>query len=634
MLGLVIEFPPLADEGLPGYLLRLAKANHVEGSRVMDRFKALSDDSASCLPEEMRIAWTGIFHLLRQPSTERAALWNARTRRYCPHCLAELCYWRAKWDLSLMTTCTIHGCPLIDTCRHCERSHSWRDPSLDQCGGCGAAFAAQNHDCINVDSEGQWLAQQLECRLVPTAPKEGCPLNKHDLKQFHDLVTCLGVRRERRHRSKPMLVGDFHALRVIRPIVKAAEQTLMDWPRGFFSLLDELRTETKEHRWRISRTFGALYRDIYKRLGDPHNEFLRVSLEAYMAEHWLGTLTARNRRLSRALVDEHSWVPIATAVERCGIDRSLILKMIAMEEIPHRRQELPSGRTATVVDLRQLKQREKQLKEVIGQQDLAQLLGLPVTRVHQMLDAGQLSVIGGRPGPRQPWKICRGIVHQLAEIGEGLPLRATQNEEEKTLHEALRYCHAGANRVVKLLRQLINQEIRAVGRMGEPHEIGAWLLASAQRAQLQREVEVEGFISIVASAQILNVKEEVAYALVRHGLIDCVTMPVGRQETRMISRQALISFRERYVLGTELAIQLSISPKMLASRLRAQGLLPVAGPGMENRHCRQNVWQRSPALDLYVEQLKEEKRQRGEQQGSIPDYTSLTHLVCASQSSG
>ncbi|MCY9697708.1 TniQ family protein [Paenibacillus alginolyticus] len=49
---------------------------------------------------------------------------NSLYTKVCPICLDELNYFRKIWDVSIVTTCPIHGCLLLDRCLNCNEMES------------------------------------------------------------------------------------------------------------------------------------------------------------------------------------------------------------------------------------------------------------------------------------------------------------------------------------------------------------------------------------------------------------------------------------------------------------------------------------------------------------------------------
>jgi hypothetical protein len=128
--------------------------------------------------------------------------------------------------------------------------------------------------------------------------------------------------------------------------------------------------------------------------------------------------------------------------------------------------------------------------------------------------------------------------------------------------------------------------------------VGRWLLdkedVASWRARRQEDGQTK--FSIMETAMQLGVKQEVAYALVRAGLLPVVMEAAGRRTAQWVTRAALDQFRRQFVFGAELAKTMQTSPKKLVQVLKAAGVQAVAGPDIDSVPCRQYVWRRCRKL--------------------------------------
>jgi hypothetical protein len=81
----------------------------------------------------------------------------------CTQCLSELGRALAVWEISLVTACHTHGFELIDACPQCNRSISWRRPSLRICV-CGFDFASHQPELAK--TEHIWISRCIEKGLL------------------------------------------------------------------------------------------------------------------------------------------------------------------------------------------------------------------------------------------------------------------------------------------------------------------------------------------------------------------------------------------------------------------------------------------------------------------------------------
>lgn len=109
-------------------------------------------------------------------------------------------------------------------------------------------------------------------------------------------------------------------------------------------------------------------------------------------------------------------------------------------------------------------------------------------------------------------------------------------------------------------------------------EVQAWLAH-------WRESNGRGY-SITDAAGILGIKAQVAYHLVRCGLLESTSSPLT--QVRRVSRDGIAKFEARYVSLVEIAKRSGIAPKQALHHLQIH---PVAGPAIDG--CRQYFYLRS-----------------------------------------
>lgn len=141
----------------------------------------------------------------------------------------------------------------------------------------------------------------------------------------------------------------------------------------------------------------------------------------------------------------------------------------------------------------------------------------------------------------------------------------------------------------------MDQHKAAVGYwLLKPQDLTDWMQHALQKAE-----DFLG-ITVAKAAVLLGVKEEVAYAMVRLGILWSTSVRRGRSTLQMVKPAAIERFRRRYILGPELAVFLRMSPKHITHHLWMNGLQPVAGPSIVKSPCRQYVWPRSKKLVDYL----------------------------------
>ena len=164
------------------------------------------------------------------------------------------------------------------------------------------------------------------------------------------------------------------------------------------------------------------------------------------------------------------------------------------------------------------------------------------------------------------------------------------------LRQIFRYWPWTTGQLAQLLADIQSGRLLPLGRSLSPDGLGGLLF----ERELLRDWfsskfhAAEGEMTITQVAVRLDVKQEVAYALVRAGLLETSARQVGRRTERCVSAESLAQFERRYVFGRDVARQLGCSPKAAAARLADQGVAPVAGPTLNG--CRQLLFERANVM--------------------------------------
>lgn len=592
MHSLAVRVEPAVDEGLMGYLSRLEGANALPANELLRHFKTMSEEDLLHLTftGKRPPGWAAEAAEIGHPSTRPVRVWSHKVWKYCPPCLRSDCYWRGQWSLTLVSCCPLHEIRLVDHCSSCGKRIVRRALLDFCCAECGQPLA--NGIAHATHSRGAlWLATELSDRLNDVRRKKLNDISALGLVELHELALRIGLRATRTERLKPLKVKDASLIAEALPIAREAGGILLAWPTGMRQFLANLRTQNSQRgRWRIQKAVGPLYRDIYKNLGDRCFDFVRSEFEAYIGEEWEAPLARRNRNLSPWIVRRHSWLSIGSAASRIGVPPSLVRRLVGSGELRANEIEHSSGRVSRSVDLNGLTAIRTTLRSALSLQQTAQRLCLGTERVRQLLSAGILRSIGGRPRPGEQWWIDE----------QSLPVPATSVKRRLkvadcgsiAITDVAKYLVADADTFVDLIGAICIGSM-SVGRGHDAARLGEWCVNRAELEAWLLGRRGRRGISLAEAATELGVKQEVAYALSRAGILKTDVVRVGRRYARRVSSEALVEFSNRYVFNTELARRAGTSPRHLAHSLLASGINAIAGPTVTTCRCRQYVWPRS-----------------------------------------
>jgi hypothetical protein len=592
MEKLIYHPQPYKNEGLRGFLLRLVTGNRLAG---INEFRSGGKTSFDKLESVLGITdQTRFEHLLRQQEIGgNHPLWNVRTSRYCPHCLTENAYWRQEWELSLMTVCTHHGCQLVEICNKCNHSLTWHRTNLTRCI-CG--YDLRMATAMQADEQEYKLAQILANKLYGF-DSDIKNLRLLDLKQLHNLIITLGVYANPEHRTA-LRNQKISSLNDAQSLVCVASDVLLNWPKGFYQMLDRIQQfYGADESARLGQRFGRFYSYLYGQHKGREFGFLLHAFENYLEKNWRHALAGRNKRLSGRLRNKHIWVPAITIAKGLGAGLKQITSLIENGEIESSQVTTTKGRTVLCVNRQQLDLIRGLLKDRVDMKMAADILGIQESRVRQLLDHHLLGkVISPQENGGGRWRISRSSLEQILILGSDLPdINSSEFVGKNDLGHALRYWLHKPYLFPRLVIDVIKQELLPIAINSRNSGLKAWVFDDETLRQWildQIRGRRDGAMTIPDAAKVLKIKQEVAYHLVKTGLLGIVI----EQDSlvRLVELKALDEFKRTHVLGIELSRQLGTSSRKLAEALKSKYVLPVSGNWIDGG--RQNIYRRDKNL--------------------------------------
>jgi len=560
-------------EGPRGYRLRLAEANMLSASLTY-----LVELDLASVGEELA-------------SDPERAIWASERARYCPRCLARDGLWRLGWELLFADACSSCGCWLVDTCSACGNNPGWRRESLMRCR-CGAELC--DEVTAAAPSGVARLSLTLEQRVLGSAEVEISELSQMSPVQCQRLIRLIGSYGTLNGQRKPQKVVGSSSVATSWPISSFAAEVLCNWSSdGFHALLDKLRAEASAHdQGRMNGSFGGFYRALYVALRDQAFDWVRNAFEDYVAEHWTGSIGLRNRRLPASVLARMNWMPSQAAAKQLGVSARRMTLLIASGQIEAQQRTTRNGRAYQVVRRSDLAVvRVGNLTEMTLAQ-AADALGLKRQRLAKLLPAVcPVAIKAANRGAA--WAIPRSWVEQWTATLDALPPHTVDARTEVTLDHLLRFCIARDDALARLLLDIESGGLRPLGRVAPHKGLPSLVLG---RSDSMRYADKSGdatraWLTVPEAAERLAVKQEVAYALARLGLIRTDLDRVGRRDVHRVHQRDLDAFREQYVFAREIASTLRRSPRAVVCALDGLGIQPSAGPNVNG--CRQVVYDRA-----------------------------------------
>ena len=590
---------PFPDESTHGYLKRVANANGFGSAGQL----------FSSLCARQQGAFDELCARLRLSIEDRALLFgslpahwahpdiplglahsdfNSTHGRWCPLCLREGGVLLGQWTLKLVCTCPKHGIWLQETCSRCEANLSWSD--VVQYEGrchCGASLLDNHVEEANGDVQALTL---LLCGDASGTGRLAC-LATLSTPAIHRLVRYLGPFQATTRPSHPGQTLDVHRLDVARGLVTGAASLLANWPANLHTKIAELQADAPGSP-SVRRTFDPLYRVLYDALQEVEFQFLRDAFEDYLHIHWWGLICKRNRRMQPEMAKGHPRLSLPQMAKAARVPPSVVRHMVQAELVPSSSAELMSGRHSRSIHLSELQGIKSATDGAMSLEKAARMLSLPTRRVRELISSGLLTPLVSRQlnNGAAAWLIPKGEIDRLHV--QTIP--APGNSKCIPVRDILKYWRLREHEGVALIAALVDEHLHAEGDGQSPVPIGEATLRAAGVKEwlLKHRSEARQDFSVDAAAKTLGIKQQVAYDLVRLGILHSTTVGVLGQR---VSAGDIERFQTTYVSLASLASKARRSPRALLAELSAS---PVCGPTIDG--ARQYFYRRAEIESLPV----------------------------------
>lgn len=562
---LPVRIRPFHGEATIGYLLRVSQANgYVTLSQLVNPFRsfdALCQGLNLSIEERQTLigplsSFRGSTELL---NSQTSVDFNTSLMRWCSLCFQESAHIRGSWLLKISCVCSRHAVVLHDRCPCCGSVQRLGRVNYLQCD-CGVWLAGYQAQDV-VSSSLLRLSQMVEAAIDSPSGLPGVPLLS--LSEWLKLISYLGQYSDSAQPRKPGKLGNMHQLDTASALMRQASHLLDNWPDNFHALLIEIHCQAKREAkstTRIRDTFGTLYHVLYTDLSDDCFQFLRDAFERYLHEHWAGVVNKRHRAFKSETIARHPRVTLKQAAKKAGVAPSTVRHFIRAEVIAGHQIELPSGRRLRSVDEQSLSEIAILAKGCITLDQAAKQLVLPKARVRELIAGGILKPLVSRVhGNAAAWLIPKQQVQALIFAGtESMHSPPTIN-----VRYILKYWHLRDGEFITLVRALLGNQLKPVGKSAEPVPLGNIQLDEQQTWLWLAEMRYAdgASISVDQAAKRLGLKQQVVYDLVRLGLLTTIQ---DHLPGRRVTQASLDEFQATYISLAEYAKSVKRAPRWVA----------------------------------------------------------------------
>ena len=433
---------PIEGESLPGFVMRLARRQHMTDAGRLAGMVGLRQPGSSVvacdLGELSRRAGTRVAALdaiAYRPATRpghnaflggviNREFIDISRRRACPRCLGESPHHRAVWDCALVTACPDHLVRLLDGCPRCPRHLGWRRPNLVRCA-CRADLTAFTGLPVSAPEAG---AARDVIALIGSqhVPWLGGRLAACDRADLLRLLMCLGMfltdwRRERRIETL-VAAGPDH----VAHVVLAGLDALKQWPEPLQTFLGEQRLMAGQRRGRYGarKTLGAFYDWLtLMEEGEVKAVLAEAVRDFVQRDPQLARRVHRSRLLTTADPEPDGGVlALIDAARRMGRSGETVKRMVAAGMLPAAASE---GRGVPMaLDGEAVEVLGSRLRRAVPLAEAARVLGISRARTRRLAEAGLIRPIQrAAAGGWAQWAFdpveIKGFLDRLAAVTSG-----------------------------------------------------------------------------------------------------------------------------------------------------------------------------------------------------------------------
>lgn len=578
---------PYRKEGPKGYMLRLAEANWMTAGEL--QMIGLVYDSMALLnegllpPKQLDPELHACVDRYSALLFDKKRVWNHRHPRFCPSCLADEPFWRVEWELLYHDACPKHGVWLIDQCSSCGRDISWSRTSLIRCQ-CGADLRAEKSSpCPPSVCD---LSEILKNKINTPLSEVPCPapFTKTNVEETQRIIRYLGTYMDESSGKNPLKVQQAGLMSRSWALTSLAAEISKKWPTALQASLDKLQSKGAErNKPTLNKVFGSAYHYLYKALKGAAFEEVRTAFEIWLSTSWQAGLAKRNKRLTKSIVENASWIPANLACEILGISHQRLAYLIREGVIEGETYITDKGRKSVMVRRDNLETVKHNLSGEIDMRTTGALLGLSKNRMRQILrfifpDARKSGVSSS-----SPWTVSRFEVNKLLDVGQSIPMLCIPDEGDVSLNHMLRFWAWSAKDIADLIHAVRTAEFLPKNVIEGSLGISGWVF-NENNIKAWREKSIQGFgtwLNVTQVAKILGVKQQIAYSLVNMHLIKSELVHGQPNGGKRVHRKEVDSFNRQYIFSTEVGHRLGVHPLTAISLLQKNQIKPISGPGID-----------------------------------------------------
>lgn len=589
--ALPLSLVPRSGESLPGFLVRLAGRSRVHGIGGLVRLAKLRQPGSAleradlsplarlvgCDPGVLAgmvyvPADRPAHHRFSGGLVHREQI-DLRRRRACPACLREADHHRDVWDLSLAGCCPTHALLLVSACGRCSAPLHWQTTSLTRCDRCGAdLLSGPEAACTGSEASATQDFQALAIGdPVPWLPASLRDADRSDLMRLSMALGMVASGWEGQRRPECVAgAGPAAAAR----IVAGGVAVLRDWPTALEEILRcaARDADARGGRFGARRGLGNLYDLLVGLPGGVIRDAVAEVARGVLASDPVTASRLRKSRLLALVAPDGAPLSLKDAARALGTTGQRVKRLASAGALAVSGVEgrgLPAA-----VDPAAVKALAARRARLVNMRQAAALLAVSRDRLRRLVEHGMLAPVHRATEDRLgSWAFD---VRDLAELLRRLEARLAPGGGGETVgfEAAVEAARRRGIGLADFLRLALECDLRPTAI--DAGQIGLKRLRFSAREvrALCRATEAAGSaLTLQAAAELLGLKWEQVRHLVRVGLLRAKDGGVPVMEVHAFARE--------FVAASELARERRTSPRAVMGWLRAVGIRPVTGPGVD-----------------------------------------------------
>lgn len=489
--------------------------------------------------------------------------WSCRRRRYCSACIyddrqlaavsglqTELGPWhRSWWDIRSYSACHLHHVGLREACPKCGSPLGWEPSQFDRCA-CGADICAAESTSMD-PCVSAYIARRLGLATGPI-PSLLEPLDLHNSLSVLARLGFSALLEYRAHRPR--------ASAQERETARQAGLAMaFAWPEAFEDRLDRLvdRADRKAAPAGMIGAYGWIYSAwATTEAIEPFATALRDVLRAHAIKHGIV-------QHGEALYGER-FAPgcgLADLTRRLGSSYRLVRRAAASNGA------LPAGRrrgVATDLSKTWIEEALRTKEDMLGVNEVAALLGVGRARVRELIAANLLrpaTVLGNTRYRKDDARQLLKTIRQRVPI---CPYRPTPEAERLPLA-----CRIARVSLVEAVTAILAGRVTPCSVDPDTPGLDGVMVHWRELRDSRRKPD---HVSVEQAADMLDIHADSVRSLVRTGEIG------SRTKQPRVSRNSVLSFRDKYISNAEIATRFRLSPRFTLKFFRRHGIDPVYKP--------------------------------------------------------